>query len=561
MKLFLAKPLLMSPGSRGQSSLHADVKTPLLLLFAVAGIVLLIACANIANLLLARSASRAGEIAVRLSIGAPRRTLVAQLLTESCLLALFGGLFGLLFARWTLDLIGSMMPPEAVRGIALSLDRPAMVFAIALATVTGFLFGLFPALHSTKPDLATTLKGQSGQPSGARSAARFRTVLVTAQIALSTTLLVSAGLFLKSLVNVSRVDLGLKVESLATFSISPELNGYTPERTLALFVRVEEELAAIPGVASVSSSMVPILSGSNWGQSVSVEGHVQEPDADNSSRYNEIGPAYFETMGVAMLAGRDFTASDSADGPKVAIVNQTFAEKFGLGNDVIGKRMATSGGNPELDIEIVGLVPNVKYSEVKDAAPALFFTPYRQDDQLGFISFYVRSVGPSESVMRAIPEVIASLDPNLPIDQFKTMSQQVRENVFLDRMLTTLSAAFAVLATLLAAVGLYGVLAYTVSQRTREFGLRMVLGANGGSVQRLVLRQVGKMALIGGGVGVVAAIALGMAAQSLLFELEGYDPIVLIGSTVMLAMVALGSGLIPARKASKVEPMSALRYE
>jgi predicted permease len=523
--------------------------------------VLLIACANIANLLLARSASRAGEIAVRLSIGAPRRKLVTQLLTESCLLAAFGGLAGLLFARWTLILIGQLLPPNAVRGLTLGLDTPVMLFTMALALGTGFLFGLFPALHSTKLDLATTLKGQAGQPSGARAAARFRMILVTAQIALSTTLLVSAGLFLKSLVNVSRVDLGLEVENLATFRIAPELNGYTTERTRAFFARAEEELAAIPGITGVTTSMVPVLSGSNWGSSVRVEGFENGPDIDSSARFNEIGLDYFRTMGVALLSGREFTAADTSDSPKVAIVNRAFAEKFGLGDTVVGKRMAVGGGDEELDIEIVGLVPDVKYSEVKDATPPLFFTPYRQDDELGHISFYLRTAGPPAEMLATIPAVISKLDPNLPLNELKTMPQQVRENIFLDRMLTTLSAAFAVLATLLAAVGLYGVLAYTVSQRMREFGLRMVLGANGASVQRLVLGQVGRMTLIGCLVGLAGALALGTAARSQLFELEGHDPLVLIGSTMLLAFVALAAGLIPARKASRVEPMRALRYE
>lgn len=560
MTRFVGKQLELHSGARGQSSMHGEVSTPLLLLFSVAGVVLLIACANIANLLLARSASRAGEIALRLSIGAPRRKLVSQLLLESCLLAVLGGVAGLLFARWTLSAIGALLPEDAVRGLTIGLDPRAMLFAMVVALGTGVLFGVFPALHSTKPDLATTLKGQSGQASSARSAARFRTVLVTVQIALSTTLLVASGLFLKSLVNVSRVDLGLEVERLATFRISPERNGYSFEQSRTLFIRLEDELAAVPGVESVTTSMVPLLTGSNWGRNVNVEGFDADPDTDTNANYNTIGPGYFETLGVPIFAGREFNEADTGEVTTVAIVNQTFAEKFGLGRDAVGKRMSLGSGD-ELDIEIVGLVPDVKYSEVKDATPPLFFVPYRQDDAVGSLSFYVRGTGAIEGVLRALPEAVAKLDPNLPVDQLTTMRQQVRENVFLDRLLTTLSAAFAILATLLAAVGLYGVLAYTVSQRTREFGLRMVLGAQRGSVERLVLRQVARMAVVGAAIGLVAALALGRLASSQLFELEGHDPTVLGGAVVLLALVALGSGLIPARRASRVEPMRALRYE
>ena len=245
----------------------------------------------------------------------------------------------------------------------------------------------------------------------------------------------------------------------------------------------------------------------------------------------------------------------------MAVVNEVFAEKFGLGRDAVGKRMARGGGDDELDIEIVGLARNAKYSEVKGVIPPLFFTPYRQDEELGFLYFYLRTALEPGQLLSAIPGVIARLDPNLPVEELKTMPQQVRDNVFVDRMLTTLSAAFAGLATLLAAVGLYGVLAYTVAQRTRELGLRMALGADGGRIRRMVLWQLGRMTLVGVVLGLAAAAALGTLARSQLFELEGHDPTVLVGATLLLAFVALGSGLLPALRASRVDPMRALRYE
>jgi predicted permease len=561
MARFLAREITVEEGARGQSSLHAEVRAPMILLLAVAGVVLLIACANIANLLLARSAARGAEMGVRLAIGASRRKLISQLLAESCLLAAFGGAAGLAVARWTLAFIASLLPSDASGSLTFTLDLGVVAFAAALALGTGVLFGLFPALESTRLDLASTLKGQTGQPSGSRAAARFRTVLVTAQIALSTALLVSAGLFLKSLINVSRIDLGLKVDHLLTFAVSPELNGYEPERSRALFERAEEELAALPGVTGVTASMVPLLAGSSWGNSVRVEGFEADADTDVNSRFNEIGPGYFRTLGMPLLAGREFTAADVVGAPKVAIVNQVFAEKFGLGRNAVGKLMARGGIDEELDIEIVGLVQNAKYSEVKGAVPPLFFVPYRQDEDVGFMFFYVRTALEPGELLSAVSGVIARLDPNLPVEELKTMPQQVRENIVLDRVLSTLSAAFAALATLLAAVGLYGVLAYTVAQRTRELGLRMALGADGGRLRRMVLGQVGRMTLVGGLIGLAAALALGTFARSQLYELEGHDPAVLVLATAVLALVALTAGLLPAIRASRVDPMRALRYE
>jgi predicted permease len=523
--------------------------------------VLLIACANIANLLLARGAGRAGEMAIRLSIGAGRGQLVRQLLGESCLLAIFGGLGGLVVAQWTLNLMVALLPAQAAETVSLTIDPIVLLFAAALAIGTGLLFGLFPALHSTRPDLISALKGQSGQPSGTRSASRFRTTLATAQIALSMLLLASAGLFTRSLMNVSRVDLGLQADNVVMFQISPARNGYKVEQTRQLFERVEDELAALPSVTGVSSSTVPLLSGSNWGSDVAVEGFKAGPDTDSNSRFNEVGPGYFSTLGIPLLAGRDFTRADVLTAPQVAIVNEAFAKKFDLGRDAVGKRLSNKGSNTPLTIEIVGIAKNAKYSDVKLAIPPIFFLPYRQDDTIGQINFFVRTGSDPERFLSNIPKVLTRIDPNLPVENLRTLPQQVRENVFLDRFISVLSASFACLATLLAAVGLYGVLAYTVSQRTREIGLRMALGAAPSLVRSMVLRQVGVMVAIGGAFGLAAAVGLGWLAQSLLFELEGTDPLVLTAAAVSLSLVALAAGFIPAHRASQIDPMRALRYE
>jgi predicted permease len=561
MTRFKARQVVLEPGARGQTSVDRVARVPLLLLLSVTGLVLLIACANIANLLLARAAARSGEMAIRLSIGANRRQLIGQLLTESVVLAVIGGAAGLLVSRWTLDLIFAMLPNEAAETLQVRIDGTVLLFAAGVTIATGLLFGLFPAWHSTNPNLLTTLKGQAGQPGGGKSAKWFRASLATVQIAISMALLVCAGLFTRSLMNVSRVELGINIEQLATFGVSPALNGYSPERSKQLFERLEDELAAQPGITQVTASTVPALSGSNWGRSVSVEGFKAGPDTDTHANYNDIAPGYFKTMGIRLLAGREFSRSDNLGGPKVAIVNEAFARKFNLGNDGVGKRMAIGVPNDTLDVEIVGLVKDAKYSEVKDATPPLFFRPHRQDERVGSLTFYVRTAGAPEQIIQTIQRVVATVDANLPVENLRTMEQQVRDNVVLDRMIGTMSAGFAVLATLLAAVGLYGVLAYTVAQRTREIGLRMALGAAPNRVRAMVLRQVGVMTLIGGSVGLIGAIWAGRAAKSLLYQMEGHDPLVLAVSVVALSLVALGAGFIPAHRASRVDPMLALRYE
>jgi predicted permease len=556
---FKARQIRLSDGRGGQSTLRVEGKTPLVLLFAITGIVLLIACGNIANLLLVRAAGRQMEMAVRLSIGATRWQLVGQLLTESLLLAVLGGLASIPAAHMTIAGITTMLPLQALTTIDFHLSGAAMLFTGAMALATSLLFGLAPSIRSTRPDVVTALRGSAGQLSGGRAAARFRTGLVTAQIALSIMLLTCAGLFVKSLHNVSGVELGLDAENVVTFGVSPHLSGYDSARANALVGRARDALGAIPGIRGVSTALVAILDGDNWGQHVSVEGVRKVADADDTVSFNAVGPGYFHVLGVPVIAGREFTTGDNAASQQVAVINEAFAKKFNLGRDPVGKRLSV--GNDSLNIQIVGLVKNSKYAAVTQPAPPVLVLPFSQTRVLGPITFYVRTALPTGETVRAIRETMSAIDPKLPLEDLKTMPQQVRESVFLERMMSTTSAAFAVLATLLAAIGLFGVLAYSVTQRTREIGVRMALGADGDRVRGMVLRQVGKMTVIGGAIGMAGAFLLGRGAAALLYQVEGDDPLVFAASAALLTLVAMGAGLLPAMRASRIDPVRALRYD
>jgi predicted permease len=562
LERFRAREVALADGRRGQSAVHEEGRVPLALLLGITGIVLLIACANIANLLLARGAGRRHEMAVRGSLGAGRSRLLGQLLTESCVLALLGGAASLLVAYWTLRGIGALVPAEIADLLELQLQPVVVLFAAVLSLGTGLLFGLYPALHATRSDLAAALRASAGRGSGVRGAARFRSALVTMQIALSMALLVSAGLFARSLFNVSRAELGLRVENVATFDVFPALNGHAPDATRALLARLEEELAALPGVTGASSASVGVLRGDNWGNDVSVEGWEVAPGTNSVSQLNLVGSEYFRTLGTPLLTGREFTGADDRTAPPVAVVNETFLRRFGLDErDAVGRRVALGRGRADLDIEIVGVVQDAVYNHVREGMQPLLFLPWRQSDDIGGLTFYARTGMEPTAVLTAIPGVVQRLDPNLPVQSLKTLERQVYDNTFLTRMIGILSAAFAGLATLLAAVGLYGVMAYTVAQRTREIGVRMALGAGSRSIRALVLGQMARLGLVGGAIGLAAALGLGRAARSLLFGVEGHDPQVMALGVVVVGLVAVAAAYLPARRASSVDPIVALRAE
>ncbi|MGE0441400.1 MAG: ABC transporter permease [Gemmatimonadales bacterium] len=569
MARFKAKSVRVESAVSGRSNLQRESRTPLLLLIGVTAIVLLVACTNVANLLLARAAGRQGEMAVRSSLGAQRGQLIGQLMLESAIVAVAAGGLSLLVAHGTLRLLLAFLPQEISSTVDIVIDLPVLLFAGGLSLGTVFVFGLVPALQSTRPDLLATIQASGGRGSAGRGAARFRSGLVTAQIALSTALLCSAGLFVRSLLNVSRVDLGIRTDSVVTFAISPVQMGYPAAQREALFLRVEEALRAIPGVTAVTSATVPILVGWSNGGDVDVEGFKATLESDVNTRQNQVGPGYFSALGIPVLQGREFLESDGVGGSRVAVVNEEFVRMFGLGTEAIGKRVTE--GNPltsrrpaaeRPSYQIVGVVRNSAYDRVKASEPQpLFFSAHRQDSTTGRLVYYVRTSIAPETIIRAIPPLVAGVDPSLPVSGLTTLPTQVRENVYLDRMITTVSAAFAVLATLLAAVGLYGVLAYSVTLRTREIGVRMALGADAGNISALVMRQVTVMAIVGGLLGVASALGIGRVAGSLLFGLSAADPVAFAAAILSLAGVALAAGYLPARRAARVHPTQALRGE
>lgn len=559
LEQFRRRAITLEPGALGQSFLRA-VPMQLTLLLGATALVLLIACANIANLLLVRGVARAGEMALRTSLGASRARLAAQLLLESVVLAGAGAVAGVPVALLTLRGVLELSPGWVVDNLTIGIGRASLLFAAAAALATVALFGLVPAIHATRADLASIIKGQAPQAVGGRGSARFRGALAVVQIALSTLLLALAGLFTQSLANVARVDLGMHLDSLVSFSVAPRLSGYTAERTPQLFNRIERELAAVPGVSDVASSAVRVIANEGWNNGLSIDGFDEKAGANTSASLNIVSPGFFRTLGVPLLAGRDFSDADRLGAPRAAIVNQAFVRKFGFGDAPLGKRFG-DGDSGEHDIEIVGLAADAKSFSVKEEIRPQYFLPWRQDASVGRLSFYVRATVEPAALLKTLQQVIARIDPNLPVDELTTVRKTVQENVYLDRLVAVLSAGFAVLATLLAAIGLYGALAYDVARRTREIGLRLALGAGPGALRTMVLRQVVLVAAIGIPIGLCAAVIVARGARALLYGLGAYDPAVLTASVGVLCAVVAAAAYFPVRRAVRVAPMEALRYE
>jgi predicted permease len=559
---FLTMWLELRPAEKGDSGLRRQFASPLLVLTAVVGLVLLIACANVANLLIARATARQKEIAVRLALGASRSRIISQLLVESLALAIAGGIAGLALAAWMDKALVNFLPtgssPITISTIP---DWRILAFNLAVSLLTGVIFGLVPALQSTRPQLAGTLKDQVGSIVGGASVG-LRKALVAAQVMLSLLLLIGAGLFIRSLQNLKDLDPGFHTANLLGFAVDPPLNGYKQERSLDLYRQLRDNLDAIPGVESAALAIMPVLSGNEWDSSMAVEGFQAKPTEQPDPHMQFISPDYFKTMNIPILLGRDFRMSDGRGAPKVCIVNESFARKYFKDGNAVGKHIGM-GGDPgtKLDTEIIAVVRDTKYESMRDEIPAEVYQPYHQMPFVLGMYAYVRTARQPEQVFSSIRQVVNSLDANLPVFQMKTIEAQMEESLITERLVATLSSGFGILATLLAAIGLYGVMAYMVAQRTREIGVRMALGAASTDVIWLVMKEVLLLAGIGIAVGLPAAWALTRMVKSQLYGIQPNDALTIIAATLGIAFVALLAGYVPARRATLVDPMRALRWE
>jgi predicted permease len=566
---FRAKKLTLHQASQGLSELRESVQTPLFVLMGMVGLVLLIACANVANLLLSRASARQKEIAVRLALGAGRQRLIRQTMTESLVLAAAGGVVGVVLSIWVGDLLLSAMPFESfTRSLSTEPDLRVGAFTALLAITTAVVFGLIPALQASKPELNRTLREEAGNLSGGTKQARFRKGLVVAQVALSMLLVAGAGLFARSLYNLKTLDTGFEVDNLLTFRVDPSLNGYDQSRIKRFYDDLLQDIREIPGVASASLAQVPALTGNASSRTIEVQGYERKPDENMNPWTNEVGPDYFRTMGMPLIAGREFTERDQAGAPLVAIVNESFARYFWGNDNPIGRRFGFSVMKNPAAVEVVGVVKDSLYADMRqgtteeNVTPRFAYIPYQQSVELNEMTFYVRAGGrAADTLPEQLRQSVRRADAGMPVFDLQPMEQTVDEALFNERMLALLSASFGLLATLLAAIGLYGVMSYTVSRRTREIGIRIALGAERPVVLWMVLREVVFLTVIGIGIGVPGALGLSRLVRSQLYGIEPSDPVTLVIAATALAAVGMFAGYIPARRAAGVQPVRALRYE
>jgi predicted permease len=566
--------LYADPGGQGEMNRRNYYAPSLYLLLGVVGLVLLIACANVANLLLSRAAGRQKEIGLRVALGASRWRLIRQLLTESVLLALLGGFFGLIFALWIKDglIAVSLWGGRGMTSLQPELDWRVLGFTMALSLLTGIVFGLAPAWRSTRVDLTPSLK-ESGRSSSSIHRSLLSRGLVVVQVAMSLVLLVGAGLFVRTLLNLQRLDPGFNTQNLLLFEVQPSLIGYKDEKLRQIYLQIGERVETIPGVQAVTFSRDALLSQSSSSSSVFLREALSAPP-DSEGRIKPSGEAYrhrvrenfLEAMGIPLLYGRSFGPQDDAKSPKVVVVNQTFVNRYFPNENAIGKRFTYDTSKPD-DLEIVGICKDAKYARQRDDIPPTVYSSHRQESPMNGAIFEVRTAGDPTAVVASVRNVVKEIDANLPVQNVKTQIEMADDTLRMERLFAKLLTLFAVLAQQLAAIGLFGVLAYTVAQRTHEIGIRMALGADRASVLKMIVRQGMTLAVLGVILGLVGAYVLTKYLESwislskMLFGVKVSDPLTYGVIAGVLTVVALIACYIPARRATKVDPLVALRYE
>jgi predicted permease len=549
----------VSAGGGGFSDLRGDFQQPLLLLMVIVALVLVIACVNVANLLLARASSRRKEFAVRVAIGAAPGRIVRQLLTESILLAFAGGALGLLLARWGTD---ALLKLSGNKDLEASPDLRVFLFTAAVCLLTGVLFGLIPALRSRRVAVALTLKSGSQNGSSANAGWNWGKLLVTGQVAVSLLVLFVAGLLVRSLQNIRNVDLGYNREHLLLISTDPLAAGYNNARITSFANQLAEQVGSLPGVRAVTSSKNGLFSGSESGNSIKVEGYTSKNDADLQAAFDEVGPNYFRGVGIPMLLGRDIGLQDTETSPRVVVINETMAKfYFGKANP-IGRKFIVEDPGSKGPVEIVGVARDARDHKLKGTIDRRFYLPLSQAiGTIPVVNFVVSTVGNPVAVAEAVRKQIKNLDANIPVNSIRSLNDLTERAISDQILIARLSSVFASLALLLAAIGLYGILSYSVAGRTREIGVRIALGAQRGSVLKMILHEAGKLVLLGVVIGIPSAILASRLFSSMLFGLKSTDPVSMILVIAVLLAITLLASYIPARRATKVDPMIALRYE
>ena len=559
---FLKMWMEAMPGSKGRSSLRRDYSKPLFALMGIVSLVLLIACSNLANLLIARASARQKEIAVRLALGAGRGSLIRQLLLESLALAAAGGSLGVgLAVMIDRALIAYLPSGHTPLSLSSTPDWTVLGFTFAISLIAGAGFGLVPALQSTRPKLATTLKDQAGAVIRGGSAG-LRKGLVVAQVSLSLLLLIGAGLFLQSLRNLKTLNPGFEVRNLLAFNVDPTISRYDPKWTVDYYRRLHERLSAIPGVESHAFAVVPVLENDEWDNWVTIEGYSAKQDERPDPHMQFCSPGFFKTLKIPVLLGRDFNERDIPGAPKVGIVNQKFVKRYFGNADPLGRHIGM-GIDPgtKTDIEIVGVAGDTKYESMRDEIPYELYLPSEQQRFQNGVTVYVRAAGDPADMFNALRPEVRAVDASVPMYDMRTLTDQLEISLLTERLLAALSSVFGCLATLLAALGLYGVMAFMVARRTREIGIRMALGAGQGTVVWMVLRETLTLAGVGVGIGLAGAYAVTRLIQTQLFGVEPTDLLTMAAASLGIAAVTALAGYIPARRATGIDPMNALRWE